>query len=101
MNDEKMLRAKEAIFCLIGQLHAPTQFDDGKLYIFNYCEGALERAFRVLGIEDNYIGLEQFCKMWEENSRAIWAIHNPNKPFGGITWNTHYSCFKDDWERTR
>lgn len=95
----KLLRAKEAIFKLIAQFHHATKFDDGELYIYNYCKSALEAAFNVLGIEENYIKLRDFCLMWEENDRAIWAVNLPNEPFGGVTADIHYKCFQDDYER--
>lgn len=98
MNIE-LLRAKEAIFKLIGQFHSATRFKDGELYIYNYCESALESAFDVLGIEENYIKLADFCQMWEDNTRAIWAITLPNEPFSGITADIHYDVLKEDYER--
>lgn len=61
--DLKLLRAKEAIFKLIAQFHKASKFDDGELYIYNYCESALERAFDVLGIEENQIKLMDFCRL--------------------------------------
>lgn len=97
MNIE-LLSAKEAIFKLIGQFHHAKKFDDGELYIYNYCESALEAAFNVLGIEENYIKLTDFCQMWEDNTRAIWAILAPNDPFSGITADIHYEIFKEDYE---
>lgn len=95
----ELLRAKEAIFKLIGQFHRATKFDDGELYIYDYCESALESAFNVLGIEEDYIKLMDFCKMWEDNSRAIWAINLLDEPFGSITADIHYQIFKEDYER--
>lgn len=94
----ELLRAKEAIFKLISQFHNATKFDDGELYIYNYCESALESAFDVLGIEEDYIKLADFCQMWEDNTRAIWAITLPNEPFSGITAAIHYDVFKKDYE---
>ena len=76
---------------------SPTMFDDGELYIYNYCESALEAAFNVLGIEENYIKLMDFCKMWEDNDREYWAM-NSDKPFNGITADIHYEVFKEDYE---
>ena len=95
--DSKLLYAKDAIFALIAQLHRPSKFDDGELYIYNYCESALEAAFNVLGIEENYIPLMDFCKMWENNDREIWAT-NCSEPFDGITADIHYEIFKEDYE---
>ena len=87
------MRAKEAIFKLIAQFCRADKFDDGELYIYNYCESALESAFATLGIEENYIKVEDFCQMWEDNDRAIWAITLPNEPFGGITADIHCVVF--------
>lgn len=95
----ELLRAKEAIFKLIAQFHGASKFDDGELYIYNNCESALEAAFNVLGIEENYIPLMDFCKMWEDNSRAIWTINIPNEPFDGITADIHYKIFQEDYEQ--
>lgn len=95
----KLLRAKDAIFKLIGQFHHAVKFEDGELYIYDYCESALERAFNVLGIEEDYIPLLDFCKLWEENNRATWAINIPNEPFDGITADIYYETFKEDYER--
>lgn len=94
----ELLRAKDAIFRLISQFHHATMFDDGELYIYNYCESALESAFNVLGIEEDYIKLQDFCQMWEDNSRAIWAINIPSEPFDGITADIHYKVFKEDYK---
>lgn len=100
----KLLYAKDAIFRLICQFHhASDLFNDGNLYIHNYCESALEAAFNTLDIEENYIPLMQFCIMWENNDRAIWGYNAPDKPFDGITAEIHYECFKDEyelWQRT-
>lgn len=99
----ELLKAKDAIFRLIGQFHRASKFEeDDELYIYNYCESALESAFNVLGIEEDYIKLMDFCKMWEDNNRAIWAINFPNESFRGITADFYYKIFKEDceaWEK--
>lgn len=97
--DLELLKAKDAIFRLIGQFHRASRHDNGELYIYDYCESALERAFTVLGIEEDYIPLYDFCRMWEDNNRAIWAINIPDKPFGGITEDIYYKIFKENLER--
>ena len=97
MNME-LLRAKETIFKLISQFHHATKLDDGELYIYNYCESALESAFNVLGIEEDYIKLLYFCQMWEDVNRAIWAIKLPDKFYNGFTANEYYDFFKEDYE---
>ena len=95
----ELLKAKDAIFRLIGQFHRASRHDNGELYIYDYCESALERAFTVLGIEEDYIPLYDFCRMWEDNNRAIWAINFPDESFGGITEDIYYKIFKEDLER--
>ena len=96
----ELLLAKDAIFRLIGQFHSATKFDDDdELYIYDLCESALERAFSVLGIKEDYIKLYNFCKMWEDNNRLLWAINLPNEPFNGFTADEYYSIFKEDYER--
>ena len=94
----ELLRAKNAIFRLIGQFHRASKFDDGELYIYDYCESALERAFTVLGIEEDYIKLMDFCQLWEDNNRALWAI-NCRDQYNGITADEYYEIFKEDFER--
>lgn len=96
----KLLYAKNAIFSMIMQFNCPTTLsDDGELYIYNYCESALESAFTTLGIEENYIKLWDFCQMYEDNDRAIWAINGPGVPFNGITADIHYHIMKEEYER--
>ena len=94
-----LLKAKDAIIKLICQFHHADKFDDGELYIYDYCESALEAAFNVLGIEEDYIKLMDFCKLCEENRRAIWAINFPDKPYSSITAEMYYKGFKEDYER--
>ena len=95
----QLLYAKDAIFKLISQFHNASKIDDNEeLYISNYCESALEAAFNVLGIEEDYIKLTDFCQMWEDNNRAIWAINLPDKPFTGITADIYYESFKKSYE---
>ena len=94
----ELLRAKDAIFRLIGQFHRASKVDDGEYYIYNYCESALESAFDVLGIEEDYIKLMDFCQMWEDNNRAIWAINFPNEPYGSVTADMYYDIFVKDYE---
>ena len=95
--NKKLLYAKDAIFKMIEQFCIPMKFDDGKLYIHNYCESALEAAFSVLGIEENYIELMEFCKMHEDNDRAIWALHS-DEPFNGVTADITYKVLEDIYE---
>ena len=92
--DKKLLKAKLAIFKLIAQFHHPTKFHDGELYIYNYCESALESAFEVLGIEDDYISLMNFCRLWEEVDRE----YRGDEQFNGITADIRYEYMKKDYE---
>lgn len=95
----ELLYAKDAVFKMIMQFNCPTTLrDDGELYVYNYCESALEAAFNTLGIEENYIKLWDFCQMFENNDRAIWAINAPDTPFNGITADIHYRIMKEEYE---
>lgn len=94
----ELLNAKDAIFKLISQFHHATKFDDGELYIYNYCESALEKAFTVLGIEEDYIKLMDFCQLWEDNNRDIWTLNNPNELYCGVTADCYYSMFEGEYE---
>lgn len=94
----ELLYAKDAIFKMISQFcHAVTD-GNGNYYISDYCESALETAFIVLGIEDDEIELMEFCKMWEENNRKIWAINLPNEEYDGYTAQSCYDCFVEDYK---
>jgi hypothetical protein len=95
--DKELLYAKDAIFKMIYQFCVPMKFDDEKLYIYNHCESALAASFSVIGIEENYIELMEFCKMHEDNDRAIWALYS-DEPFDGVTANINYKVFKDIYE---
>lgn len=95
----ELLCAKQAIFKLIGQSCRAVAFEDKDgLYVYDYCESAFEAAFNVLGIEEDCIELSEFCQMWEDNDRAIWAIKNPDVPFNGIIAEMHYKIFSDDYD---
>lgn len=98
--ERKLLYAKDTVFKMIMQFTYPTTLrDDGELYIYNYCESALEAAFNTLGIEENYIKLWDFCQMYENNDRAIWVMNAPSVAFNGITADIHYDIMKEEYER--
>ena len=106
MNDMNLfkLEARRAIFKMMLQYCLPSENEDGTWYMYNYCESALEAAFNILGIEDNVIDLMDFCKLWEENERAIWKYHNPNmEEFLGCDAQFYYDYFvgnyKGYWKR--
>lgn len=95
----KLLYVKDTIFRMIAQFNCPTTLhDDEELYVYNYCESALESAFSDLGIEEDYIKLWDFCQMWEDNTRAIWAINRSDNTFNGITADIHYKVMKEEYE---
>ena len=94
---KELLTAKEAIFKLIAQFHHPTKFEDSEFYMYNYSESALELAFEVLGIEGNYIKLIDWCKMWEDNRRAIWEMNGSN-PYESTTADIFYKIFVEEYE---
>lgn len=98
--ERNLLLAKDAVFKMIMQFHRPTILSDNKeLYIYNYCESALEASFNTLGIEENSIKLWDFCKMWENNDRALWSMNAPDDPFDGITADIHYKIMKEEYDR--
>ena len=97
--NKDLLRAKDAIFRLIGQFHRASKFDNGELYMYDYCESALEHAFTILGIEEDFIPLLDFCKMWEDNNRALWGINLSHLQYAGVTAEKYYQIFKEDLER--
>ena len=100
ITEYQLLLAKDAIFKMIAQFNYPTTlFDDGEPYIYNYCESALEAAFNMLGIDENYIKLWDFCQAWEDNDRALWAMNAPGSQFDGITADIHYKILKDEFDR--
>ncbi len=99
MNKE-LLYAKKAIFGLIDQFCIPTTLDnDDELYMYDYCESALEQAFNVLGIPEDLIKLQDFCQMYEDNDRAIWNMLRPNDPYMWLTADLRYKYFKEKYER--
>ena len=96
MEDIKLLKAKRALFKMIAQYHRATEIE-GKLCIYNYCQSALEAAFEVLGIKKDYILLEDFCQMWEDNERAIWKYYGNEKFESIYTKDILYELFIDDY----
>lgn len=101
MEDIKLLKAKRAIFKMISQYRYATEIK-GQLCIDNCCQSALEASFDVLGIEKNYIPLEDFCQMWEDNERAIWKYYGNEKFESIYTKDLLVKGFVDDynaWQR--
>lgn len=97
--ERELLYAKDAVFKMIAQFKYPIDlFNDNEPYMYNNCASALEAAFNTLGIEENYIKLWDFCQMWEDNDRAIWAMNAPDSQFNGITADIHYKILKDEFD---
>lgn len=96
MEDIKLLLAKRAIFKMIGQYCRPIAIE-GQICIYNYCQSGLEAAFEVLGIKKDYIPLEDFCQMWEDNERAIWKYYGNEKFESIYTKDILYKIFIDDY----
>ena len=98
MIELELLKAKRAIFKMIMQFCIPKDlFNDGKLYIYDYCESALEGCFDVLGIDENFIELETFCRMWEQTERDI-SAYKTGMFYEGCTWDIFYAVFKESYE---
>lgn len=94
-----ILEAKRAIFKMINQFQLPTTIDSSnELYMCDYCESALEAAFTVLGIEEDYIKLSDYCKMLVDNDKKILAIKRPDEEYYGLTADMHYSYFKEAYD---
>lgn len=89
----KYLRAKDAIFRMIGQFCHCVRNSKGEYCIIDYCESALEASFCVLGLGLDEIPLMDFCKAWEENNRKIWAINFPDSEYEGCTAEIYYELF--------
>lgn len=95
----RLLEAKDAIFQLILQFHRPSKIDDSEdLYMYNYCQTGLELAWEALGIKEDRITLIDFCKLWEDNNRAMWNARN-NNPFDGWEADFYYDLFKDKYDK--
>ena len=84
---------------MINQFQLPTTIDDSdNLYMYNYCESALEAAFTFLGIEEDYIKLEAYCNMLVDNDKKIWKIKHPDEEYYGLTPDMHYGYLKEAYD---
>ena len=91
--DLQLFYAKQAIFRLISQFCQAVADNSGVYWVSNYCQGALESAFSVLGIKEDRITLKDFCQKWENNEKMIWIFNNSDKEYDGITAQIFYDCF--------
>lgn len=93
MDNVELLRAKDAIFRLIGQYCRCFSGADDDYYMSDRFESALERSFIVLGFDRDEVPLMEFCQAWEDNNRKLWAINLPNKEYRGSTAQEYYDIF--------
>lgn len=93
MDNVELLRAKDAIFRLIGQYCRCFSGADDDYYMSDRFESALERSFIVLGFDRDEVPLMEFCQAWEDNNRKLWTINLPNKEYRGPTAQEYYDIF--------
>lgn len=92
MDKYNWLCAKDAIFRILADYCIPKKGEDGQYYIPHCFTSTLERAFQVLGIEQDKIPLMDFCQMWVINNRELWEYWNPaTYPYYGATAQMYYN----------
>ena len=99
MDNVELLKAKDAIFRLIGQYCGCFLGTDDKYYMSDYFESALERSFDVLGFDRDEVPLMEFCQAWEDNNRKLWAINFSDIEYRGLTAQEYYDIFVEDYKR--
>lgn len=99
MDNVELLRAKDAIFRLIGQYCRCFSGADDDYYMSDRFESALERSFIVLGFDRDEVPLMEFCQAWEDNNRKLWAINLPDEEYRGSTAREYYDIFVEDYKR--
>ena len=99
MDNVELLKAKDAIFRLIGQYCGCFLGTDDKYYISDYFESALERSFDALGFDRDEVPLMEFCQAWEDNNRKLWAINFSDIEYRGLTAQEYYDIFVEDYKR--
>lgn len=99
MDNVELLKAKDAIFRLIGQYCGCFLGIDDNYYMSDYFESALERSFIVLGFDRDEVPLMEFCQAWEDNNRKLWAINLPDVEYRGSTAQEYYDIFVEDYKR--
>ena len=99
MDNVELLKAKDAIFRLIGQYCGCFLGTDNNYYISDYFESALERSFDALGFDRDEVPLMEFCQAWEDNNRKLWAINLPDIEYRGPTAQEYYDIFVEDYKR--
>ena len=99
MDNVELLKAKDAIFRLIGQYCGCFLGTDDNYYMSDYFESALERSFDVLGFDRDEVPLMEFCQAWEDNNRKLWAINFSDIEYRGSTAQEYYDIFVEDYKR--
>ena len=99
MDNVELLKAKDAIFRLIGQYCGCFLGTDDNYYMSDYFESALERSFIVLGFDRDEVPLMEFCQAWEDNNRKLWAINLPDEEYRGSTARDYYNIFVKSYKR--
>ena len=99
MDNVELLKAKDAIFRLIGQYCGCFLGTDDNYYMFDYFESALERSFDALGFDRDEVPLMEFCQAWEDNNRKLWAINFSDIEYRGSTAQEYYDIFVEDYKR--
>ena len=99
MDNVELLKAKDAIFRLIGQYCGCFLGTDDNYYMSDYFESALERSFIVLGFDRDEVPLMEFCQAWEDNNRKLWAVNFSDIEYRGPTAQEYYDIFVEDYKR--
>ena len=72
MDNVELLKAKDAIFRLIGRYCICFLGTNNNYYMSDYFDCAIERSFDVLGFDRDEVPLMEFCQAWEDNNRKLW-----------------------------
>lgn len=99
MDNVELLKAKDAIFRLIGQYCGCFLGTDDNYYMSDYFESALERSFDALGFDRDEVPLMEFCQAWEDNNRKLWDINFSDIEYRGLTAQEYYDIFVEDYKR--
>lgn len=99
MDNVELLKAKDAIFRLIGQYCGCFLGTDDNYYISDHFESALERSFDALGFDRDEVPLMEFCQAWEDNNRKLWDINFSDIEYRGLTAQEYYDIFVEDYKR--
>ena len=99
MDNVELLKAKDAIFRLIGQYCGCFLGTDDNYYMSDCFESALERSFDALGFDRDEVPLMEFCQAWEDNNRKLWAINLPDEEYRGSTARDYYNTFVKSYKR--